>query len=193
MKFTALEEYGLRCILHLARKDRRDEDSPDDSPDGYRGVSLTLGEIAEEEGLTQQYAGKIFRVLARAGLVESERGRKGGYRLTRKPSDITLSEVLTALGGRFYERRLCARYTGSRATCVHTASCAIRSVWIELQRVVDQILTGATLKDLAERERRMEEALKTLPEELALVSVIGPPRQGHPHDEAQEGKHEHDR
>jgi Rrf2 family protein len=172
MKFTALEEYGLRCILHLARKDRRDEITREN----VLAASLTLGEVAEEEGLTQQYAGKIFRVLAKAGLVESERGRKGGYRLTRKPSEITLSEVLTALGGRFYERRLCARYSGSRPTCVHTASCAIRSVWIELQRLVDQVLTRGTLKDLVERERRMAEALKTLPEELALVSVIGPPR-----------------
>jgi len=137
MKFTALEEYGLRCILHLARKECT-TDSPDRSG-RPEGVSLTLGEIAEQEGLTQQYAGKIFRILAKAGLVESERGRKGGYRLTRRSEDITLSEVLTALGGKFFESSLCGRYKGDRPHCVHTTQCTIRSVWMDVQQAVDGI------------------------------------------------------
>ena len=133
MKFTALEEYGLRCILHLARSEN---------------ISLTLGEIAQKEGLTQQYAGKIFRILGRAGLVESARGRKGGYRMARPAEAITLSDVLAALGGRFFDREICDRYTGNLETCVHSGNCVIRPVWLEVQRVVDEVLKRRTLKDL---------------------------------------------
>ena len=169
MKFTALEEYGLRCILHLARKEVDRDDG--DVSGSQEGASLTLGEIAEQEGLTQQYAGKIFRILAKAGLVESERGRKGGYHLTRRPEEITISDVLTALGGKFFERRLCGRYTGDRTFCVHTTNCAIRSVWTEVQQAVDQVLETNTLRDLVARERALEEALRTIPQELALTSL----------------------
>ena len=210
MKFTALEEYGLRCILHLARRDSsRKPDpaakrgapsgSPEEAPParsvkgGRRGAkgskrglgeSVTLGEVAEREGLTQQYAGKIFRILAKAGLVESERGRKGGYRLTRRPGDVTVSEVLTALGGKFFDRRICGRYTGDRDSCVHSGNCSIRLVWMDVQRVVDQVLTKLTLTDLVLREARMTEArdpeaFGSLPGDLRLiedaVSVGGTP------------------
>lgn len=174
MKFTALEEYGLRCILHLARMDLKRKDLDRDgaeAAESRESASLTLGEIAENEGLTQQYAGKIFRVLAKAGLVESERGRKGGYRLTRPPDSIKLSEVLVALGGKFFERSLCRRYTGDRASCVHTTNCAIRSVWMEVQRAVDQVLEANTLRDLVVRENTIEEALRSVPQELALPSL----------------------
>jgi Rrf2 family protein len=174
MKFTALEEYGLRCILHLARMElKRKERNPGNagSSESRESASLTLGEIADNEGLTQQYAGKIFRILAKAGLVESERGRKGGYHLTRRPDAIRLSEVLGALGGKFFERSLCRRYTGDRASCVHTTNCAIRSVWMEVQRAVDQVLESNTLQDLVFRENTIDEALRSVPQELALTSL----------------------
>ena len=169
MKFTAVEEYGLRCILHLARKDV--DLYPEEAPEAQEGASLTLGEIAEQEGLTQQYAGKIFRILAKASLVESERGRKGGYHLTRRPEEISISEVLTALGGKFFERRLCGRYTGDRTFCVHTTNCAIRSVWTEVQQAVDQVLVANSLRDLVARERSLEEALRSIPQEMALTPL----------------------
>lgn len=185
MRFTALEEYGLRCMLHLARRaDAAWIDGggvPADSTDaasnaprsseGSKGAggagspkdaggagspSVTLGEVAEGEGLTQQYTGKIFRILARGGLVESERGRKGGYRLTRRPDEITVSEVLTAAGGRFFDREVCGRYTGNRESCVHADHCAIRRVWADIQKAVDRVLTGLTLRDLVLEERRTE-------------------------------------
>jgi len=184
MKFTALEEYGLRCILHLARKDFTEDASSATSRPPARPplpTSLTLGEIASHEGLTQQYAGKIFRILARAGLVGSERGRKGGYRLTRRPEDITLSEVVAALGGRFFDRKLCGRYTGDKPQCVHLPNCAVRLLWMEVERVVDVVLVKTTLKDLIDRERAMDQALKKLPQELAPQglterrAVVGPP------------------
>ncbi len=142
MRFTALEEYGLRCILHLARE---------------KGARLTLKKIADEEGLTLQYAGKIFRALGKSGLVESERGRRGGYRLSRRPEDILVLEVLTALDGRFFEPKLCGRYRGIRKRCVNAGACAVRLLWLETDGAIAEVLSRYSLRDLVERERRLRE------------------------------------
>ena len=158
MRFTALEEYGLRCILHLARRDLEARSRA--SGDLQESASLTIGDIAEKEGMTEQYAGKIFRVLAKARLVESARGRKGGYRMTRPPEKISVSETLAALGGRMFDRRLCGRYKGTHSSCVHSADCAIRPLWLEVQGLVDGVLGTTTLKDLVLKENALRESLE---------------------------------
>ena len=68
MKITAQEEYGLRCLLQLARH------ASDPRP-------VTVGQVAASEGLSFAYAEKLLRVLSAAGLAESIRGSRGGYRL----------------------------------------------------------------------------------------------------------------
>src|SRR2546425_11812681 len=75
MRFTAQEEYGLRCLLQIARE-----------PAG----SLTIPEIAEREALTSAYVAKLMSVLRKAGLVKSTRGQKGGYRLACPPDQMNL-------------------------------------------------------------------------------------------------------
>jgi Rrf2 family protein len=162
MKFTALEEYGLRCILRLAQREVQerertpcgaDRDSGESS--GEAGAFITLGDLAAEEGLTPEYAGKIFRVLQKSKLVESVRGRKGGYRLARPPEKITVGETLDALGGRLFDGDVCGRYTGDRHECVHSTDCAIRSLWRELQAMMDRVLVRTSLKDLVTSEHVM--------------------------------------
>ncbi len=157
MKFTAQEEYGLRCALNLAR---RYGDGAGDSS------FMTVGAIATTEGLSVQYVGKLFRILARAELVESVRGCKGGYKLARAPTLVKVAEVLSALGGKFYEPKICERYVGDRSFCVHTNDCSIRSLWSGLQVIIDAVLSNTTLADLTDSERPMaqwiEETLATV-------------------------------
>ncbi len=156
MKFTAQEEYGLRCALDLAR-------GHGDRP---RDTFMTVGTIAETEGLSVQYVGKLFRILAKAELVESVRGCKGGYKLARTPRLVKVAEVLNALGGKFYEPKICERYVGDRSFCVHTNDCSIRSLWSGLQVIIDAVLSNTTLADLTHSERPMaqwiEETLVTI-------------------------------
>src|SRR5271170_2814495 len=73
MKITAQEEYGLRCLLRLAKAESR---------------SITLPEVAAAEGLSVPYVAKLMAVLRQAGLLESVRGRSGGYKLVRQPGQI---------------------------------------------------------------------------------------------------------
>ncbi len=144
MKFTAQEEYGLRCVLHLAR-----------AGDAAGGEYRTVGSIAEHEGLSSQYAGRLFRILAKAGIVEGVRGCKGGYALTRPAAETTVAEVLTALGGKLYEPKTCERYRADREFCVHSPDCSIRSLWSGLQLMLDSVLSRTSLADLISGERTM--------------------------------------
>src|SRR5262249_9079445 len=89
MKITAQEEYGLRCLLRLAG--------------ATEGQSLTLPEVAAAEGLSVPYAAKLLAVLRQAGIIESVRGRLGGYRLARPPKQIGLGSLLLVLGEPLFE------------------------------------------------------------------------------------------
>jgi Rrf2 family transcriptional regulator, iron-sulfur cluster assembly transcription factor len=169
MKFTALEEYGLRCILRLAQKEldarRSSRGAGGDPAPREVMASMSLGEIAAGEGLTEQYAGKIFRILQKASLVASVRGRKGGYRLAKPPESITAAETLDALGGRLFDGEVCGRYTGDRHLCVHSTDCAIRSLWTEIQGMIDRVLLRTTLSDLISTEHAMSLRVKSYMEE----------------------------
>src|SRR2546421_10606736 len=83
MKITAQEEYGLRCLLRLARAG--------DGP-------LSIPDIAAVEGLSEPYVAKLLAVLRKAALIDSARGRTGGYRLAKAPAGIGLGSLLLVLG-----------------------------------------------------------------------------------------------
>jgi len=177
MKLTALEEYGIRCMLQFARQ-RKGEGPPGN------GRSLTIGEIAEIEGLTPQYTGKLIRILRMGGLLESVRGRHGGYKLGRPAEQISVGEVMAVLGGRVYDPGYCSRHTGARKLCVHSVDCAIRSLWGALQEAVDKVLSKITLKDLIGPEAAVGKWLGVLGEadELRVLAACG---SGSPADAAE--------
>src|SRR5215470_17874273 len=82
MRLTAQEEYGLRCLLQVARG---------------QDTAVTTPEIAEREGLSEAHVHKLMRLLRRAGLVRSVRGRKGGYQPAR-PGRSTSGRCLPRWG-----------------------------------------------------------------------------------------------
>jgi Rrf2 family protein len=134
MKFSAQEEYGLRCLLRIAKSDSRD--------------GLTIPQISQQEGLTQANVAKILRILRLGGLIESSRGAAGGYKLAMKPNEIKVGDVLAILGGRLFESSFCSDHAGVEAICTHTIDCSIRSLWKNVQGAVDGILLKTTLHDL---------------------------------------------
>ena len=156
MKFSSQEEYGLRCILALARAGFAEVKSASANSDGPgREAFLTVGEIAETEGISSQYVRKLLSILAKAGLVQSVRGCKGGYQLAKEARSITLSEVLQVLGGRFYESDTCSKFVGDKNFCVHNNQCSIRSLWSGLQYILDGVLENVTLHELTGTEKSM--------------------------------------
>jgi len=135
MKVTALEEYGLRCMLLLARHA------------GEGGI--TLPEISAREGLSLPYAGKLLMILKQAGLVQAVRGRHGGYTLAKVAAEIPLREVLAALGEPVFSPSHCERYVGDSECCVHVNDCTVRTVWGTFNKFVNGYLDSVTLEDLA--------------------------------------------
>jgi len=131
-----------------------------------KGRSLTIGEIARIEGLSPQYAGKLIRILRMGKLLESVRGRHGGYKLAKPLEEISVGEVIAILGGRVFEPDYCSRYPGDLKLCVHTVDCAIRSLWGTLQSTVDGILSRIKLRDLMGTEKRVSEWLGSVVEEV---------------------------
>ena len=140
MKFSAQEEYGLRCLLRIAK---------------FYAVekSLTIPEISRAEGISEHNAGKILRVLRLGGLLESSRGQIGGYTLTRPPEQISVDTVLKVLGGRLFDDEFCNTHTGAMDICTNSIDCSVRSLWKLIQDSVDSVVEKMTLKDLMGNEK----------------------------------------
>lgn len=138
MKITAQEEYGLRCLLRLAQAGDRQ--------------SLTLPEVAAAEGLSVPYTAKLLGVLRQAGLIDSVRGRSGGYRLARPPEAIGLGSLLLVLGEPLFdEPGYCERHAGTAEgvnNCVHHGSCSLRTLWQTLEQWIRGTLDQITVADL---------------------------------------------
>jgi len=146
MKISAQEEYGLRCLLQLAEA---------------RGESLTLSQIAKREGLSVANAGKLMWILSKAGLVNSQRGIKGGYSLARPASEIRLNEVIRVLDEDTVDQ-FCKSHTGVLDACIHTSDCGIRPVIVGLHEVVQNALSEITLAQLVGSEAKVDERLHNI-------------------------------
>lgn len=138
MKFSAQEEYGLRCLLTIANQ-------------GENGF-LTIPEISRVEYLTPSHVAKLLSILRKSGFLKSTRGQAGGYMLARPPSEILVGEVLAALGGRLYDERFCERHSGIRSLCIHKGQCSLSPLWKGVQAAVDSVVSNMTLQELVTYE-----------------------------------------
>jgi Rrf2 family protein len=146
MKLSAQEEYGLRCLLHLARCGN--------------GRSMTIPDISKAEGLSTPNVAKLMRLLRMGGLVASVRGQAGGYSLARPASEIKVAEVLEVLGGQFFGPKFCDRHSGSQDVCMHFTDCSLRSLWNTIQNVLQEVLGKTTVQDLLCSEDEMQEWIR---------------------------------
>jgi len=135
MKFSAQEEYGLRCLLAIAREG-----------------SLTIPEIGKLEALSQPHVAKLLSILRKAQFIKSSRGQLGGYSLAAPPERIVIGEVLACLGGKLVDQGFCDRHAGLQDLCTHTVKCSVRSLWNRIQRAVDDVVNDVTLRDLMNQE-----------------------------------------
>ena len=143
MKFSSTEEYGLRCMLQMAKK-------------GHQGTT-TIVELAKKENLTTAHVAKIMGILRKGGMVQSIRGQSGGYQLSKPPQEINVNEVLEALGGKFFSKEeYCSDAPGEHKACIHTMDCSLRSLWTGLEFAMTNYLKKCKLSDLVTTEPQME-------------------------------------
>ena len=134
MKFSAQEEYGLRCLIQIAHR----------GPDG----SMTIPEISSIEGLSATHVAKLMMILRKGGFITSTRGQSGGYTLARPADQIPVEDVLAELGGKLYDAEFCGKHTGQLEICRHNVDCGVRSLWNTIQSAVDNVLRGLTIADM---------------------------------------------
>jgi Rrf2 family protein len=137
MRFSLKSEYALRAALDLALHG---------SPAGLARTS----DVARRTGAPAKFLEAVLGQLRRAGLVESERGSRGGHRLARPPSRIGAGDVVRAVEG---PEALSVRPTPRRpAPGAATGSARVlHRLWTETERAVAASLDGVTLEDLARR------------------------------------------
>lgn len=142
MKLTRGGEYGIRGVLYLAQQD-----------DGK--VSM-LSAIAKAQDVPPRFLAKIFQALAKAGVVKSHRGAKGGFSLARPASEITIRDVIEAIEGPIH-LNVCLMGQGE---CGRDKICPVHAIWEEAQERMMNVLGRANFADLAkaEREARMASA-----------------------------------
>ena len=153
MKITAQEEYGLRCLLQVAVLTAKNE-------------LASLDDIANAEHITSDYAAKLLAVLRQVNLIESVRGKNGGYKLSRPPEKIYLDEVIRSLSGELFETESCGQFTGNDSKCIHISCCSIRSVWLSISHILFSMLKRVSLADLLSKEDVLTKYLK---KELAIT------------------------
>lgn len=161
MKFSAQEEYGIRCLLRIAK---------------FYAVekSLTIPEISRAEGISEHNAGKILRVLRIAGFLDSSRGQIGGYTLTRPPEQILVGDILKVLGGRLFDDEFCNTHTGAMDICTNSIDCSVRSLWKMIQDSVDSVVAKMTLKDLMGHESFFFETINSNSKLNEALNVVEP-------------------
>ncbi len=127
-------QYGMRALIEIGLA-------------GDRATSLKT--VATREGLSHQYLEQIFAVLRRAGIVDSVRGARGGYRLARTPDRITALEVVELLEGSVAP----VSCVEDEDTCDRVGVCGTEGLWRDVDRAVRDVLGTRTLADLiAERD-----------------------------------------
>jgi Rrf2 family transcriptional regulator, iron-sulfur cluster assembly transcription factor len=131
MRITTKGRYGLRAVINLARSHHK------------RPVSI--GYLAAEENVSSEFLEQIFFKLKKAGLIRSVRGPGGGFVLNRTPAEISVQDILYAVG----ETHGLTPCTFRRKTvCERVEACAAHDIWTGLQKAMEDYLTSVTLKDI---------------------------------------------
>lgn len=136
MKISTKGRYAVRMLLDLAEHQQ----------DGY----VALKEIAKRQEISKKYLEQIVPILNKSGLLQTNRGSQGGYRLSKKPEQYTVGEILRLTEGSLAP---VACLDQPENLCPRRASCDTLFVWQGLYRTIEEYLDGITLQDIIDRQK----------------------------------------
>lgn len=134
LRLSKLTDYAVVVLIRLGEGDRVAPDCVQTSP------GLSAG-----TGVPEPTVAKVLKSLATAGLVSSQRGARGGYRLLRPLATISVADVITAVDGPI---ALTACVDGSTAGCEVSSVCAVKGRWDLVNDAIQNALSGITLADM---------------------------------------------
>ena len=159
LKLTKKADYGLIALCHLA---------------AGRGVrnSASAKDISESYRIPLPLLSKVLQKLTRAGLLISEQGTNGGYRLGRDSSEISSLEVIRTIDGPIILTHCFTEHEGEKE-CTQSSLCPVREPLRKVHEGILRLLSGITIADLAQGDM-------DFPSIQAMVSNIQPsvPRMG---------------
>ncbi len=129
MKLSVKSDYAVRAVFGLAQHHQE-------------GRAVPVEKLATEQSIPANYLVQILLELKNQGLVNSQRGKEGGYFLARSPEDISIGDVLRIIHGRIFES------PAMEDRGVHPA---LRSAWVEMQQTLDQTANSLNFKSLVEK------------------------------------------
>ncbi len=127
--------YAIRVMLELARYDKN--------------TYVPLPQIAEAQEISEKYLEGIISVLSKAGLVDSLRGKGGGYRLNRLPKDYSVNEILSLTEGSLAP---VACLECKPNTCSRKSECLTLPMWEKLDNLITDYFSNITLESLLEKK-----------------------------------------
>jgi Rrf2 family protein len=132
MLVTRETDYAVRCVLYLARE---------------KDQVANVTEIAHAMQIPRTFLAKILQRLIRSKIVGSLRGMNGGFKLAKKPADISLLDIMEAIQGPA-GINVCAV---DSKKCQRSSSCAVHPVWVDIRREVENRLKKETIDKLRGR------------------------------------------
>ena len=132
MMISTKGRYALQVMLDLAQQ----------CPDAY----ISLHDISQRQAVSMKYLEAIVAMLNKAGMVESRRGKSGGYRLTRSPDQYTVEEILMLTEGSLAPVTC---LTPGASPCARLANCRTYEMWKGLNDLISNYFIHITLADLA--------------------------------------------
>ena len=137
---TMKTKYALKALALLATVEQAEP--------------MLISDIAERESIPKKFLELILRELKQHGILDSRKGRGGGYLLRRRPEDINLATIMRILDGPLAPVP-CLSQTAYRRCegCVDERTCGIRLVLKDMHQSTLKILEGTTLADLAVKIR----------------------------------------
>ena len=146
VRLSTTARYGLRAMSDLCTHSHNSE-------------PVCVSDIAFRQNIPVNYLEQLFRKLRTSGLLESVRGAQGGYFLARKAEEITIADILQALGEPFIFGS-CQTEKG----CENAVTCPTFNLWRKVKGSVDEILNTTTLADIADERITLLESLSDDPE-----------------------------
>src|SRR6266403_4692940 len=143
MKLSLRGEYALRALLVLGLN--------------YGQPVIRIQTISEQQNIPKRFLEQILNDLKSAGFVQSRRGVAGGYRLARRPEEITLAAVVRHIEGALAPVSCVSERFYEKCSCPDEAQCAIRSVMKEVREAVVKVAERVTVAELCERWRKLQQ------------------------------------
>ncbi len=153
MRLTTRGRYAVTAVLDLALH-------ANDGP-------VTLADVAERQGISQAYLEQLFRRLKRNGLVVGARGPGGGYRIARTLEDISVSDIISAVG-----EGVDATRCGGTGDCQDGEICLTHELWADLSQQIDLFLKRITFASLVERRDIRTIARRQDPKNLINAQML---------------------